>query len=95
MAITLKKINDELARLGHHEKLEKGDGYFYFWSGEAENWLDRTVKVPTLNRLTLDDWMEEHRKLKSLHDKIVGKTPAPAQKEKRAKSTPPPSGRKR
>jgi hypothetical protein len=33
----LKTINDELRRLGHDVYLEKGDGYFYFWKGDANN----------------------------------------------------------
>ena len=27
--VTLKVVNDELARRGHHARLEKGSGYFY------------------------------------------------------------------
>jgi hypothetical protein len=33
--ITVKAVNDELARLGHNARLEKASGYFYFWMGEA------------------------------------------------------------
>jgi len=54
--VTLKAIHDELQRLGHDSRLEKGDGYF--WSGEANDWLDETVKVPTLSSLTLEQWVE-------------------------------------
>jgi hypothetical protein len=43
MPLTLKTINDELRRLGHDVHIEKGDGYFYVWKGEANNWLDRTI----------------------------------------------------
>src|SRR5260370_41729701 len=32
MPLTLKKIDDELRRLGHDVHLEKGDGYFYEYS---------------------------------------------------------------
>lgn len=28
--ITLQAVNDELARRGHHARLEKASGYFYF-----------------------------------------------------------------
>ena len=35
MRLTLKNIDDELRRLGHDVHVEKGDGYFYFWKGEA------------------------------------------------------------
>jgi len=52
-ALTLKAINDELARRGHSARLEKASGYFYFLGGEAADWLDRTVGVRTINSLTL------------------------------------------
>jgi hypothetical protein len=35
MRLTLKAVNEELAKRGHQARLEKGDGYFYFWSGDA------------------------------------------------------------
>ncbi len=63
MRVTIKVINDELKRLGHDAQLLKGDGYFYFTSGETADWLDRTVKVPTLASLTLEQWVEEFVKL--------------------------------
>jgi hypothetical protein len=44
--------------------LGKGDGYFYVWSGEASDWLDGTVHVLTLRSLTLEQWVEEVRKLR-------------------------------
>jgi hypothetical protein len=58
MRVTLKTINDELARLGSGARLAKGDGYFYFSSGEATDWLDPTVKVSTLASLTLEQWID-------------------------------------
>jgi hypothetical protein len=71
MRLTLKAINDELHRLGHNVLLAKGDGYFYFWSGEAADWLDRTVVAPTLNSLTLKQWLDEFRRLKELNRQIM------------------------
>jgi hypothetical protein len=72
MRLTVKATNDELKRLGHDAQLMKGDGYFYFTSGETSNWLDRTVKVPTLSSLTLEQWVEEFMKLKSLNHELLG-----------------------
>jgi hypothetical protein len=63
--ISLKAINDELERLGSHAVLAKGDGYFYFLGGEATDWLDRTVRVPTLHSLTLEQWIEPYRILRA------------------------------
>jgi len=71
MQLHLKTINDELARLGHSSVLAKGDGYFYFSSGEAADWLDRTVKVRTINSLTLKQWVKEFRRLKELNERIM------------------------
>jgi hypothetical protein len=63
MRLTLKAINAELVKRGHQAMLEKGDDYFYFRSGEAVDWLDRTVTVPTVSSLTLDQWMQAFRDL--------------------------------
>src|SRR5437667_768948 len=71
MAISLKTINAELARLGYNGSLERGSGYFYFRNGEVVHWLDRTVRVPTLDSLTLEQWIEEFRKLREKNIAIV------------------------
>ena len=42
--VTLKAINDELARCGHNVRLEKSSGYFYFFGGEATDPIERTVR---------------------------------------------------
>ena len=58
--VTLKAVNDELSRRGHHAQLEKGGGHFYFWSEDSADWIDRTVRVATLNSLTLEQWIGEY-----------------------------------
>jgi hypothetical protein len=65
--VTLKAENDELARRGHHARLEKGSGYFYFWSEDSADWIDGTVRVTTLKSLTLDQWVGEHLWLKKVN----------------------------
>jgi len=74
MHLHLKVINDELKRLGHNVELAKGNGYFYFTSGEAEEWLDRTVGVRTINSKTLKEWIEEFRRLRELNRQMLGTT---------------------
>ena len=71
MQMHLKVINDELARLGFRAELAKGSGYFYFRSGETDEWIDRTVAVRTINTLTLKQWIEEFRRLKTLNQQIL------------------------
>ena len=65
--VTLNAVNDELARRGHHARLEKASGYFYFWSEDSADWLDRTVRVATLKSLTLDQWVGEYLWLKKVN----------------------------
>jgi hypothetical protein len=69
--ISLKVINSELERLGARAVLAKGDGYFYFLGGEAADWLDRTVRVPTLSSLTLEQWIERYRELKDKNRELL------------------------
>jgi hypothetical protein len=79
MQLNLKKVNDELEQRGHTAKLAKASGYFYFEGGEADDWLDKTVGVRTINSMTLKQWMEEFDRLKKLNAQILGtlkKSPA-------------------
>ncbi len=71
MRLTLKTINSELSKRGYAARLDKGDGYFYFHTGEAADWLDRTVRVPTLSSLTMDGWMGEFERLQALNSQIM------------------------
>ena len=71
MRLTLKAINDELARRGYTARLAKSTGYFYFLVGEASSWLDRTVNVPTLDSLTLQEWITEFEVLRKFKGKAI------------------------
>src|SRR3954470_21851969 len=71
MKVTLKAINEALNGLVPDVRLAKGDGYFYFTSGETANWLDTTVRVPTLSSLTLEQWIEEFKRLKSVNQTLL------------------------
>ncbi len=75
--LTLKEINSELAKRGHRARLVKAPGYFYFFGGEAADWLDRTVRVPTLSSLTLAQWLAEFQRLKKLNADILRTKPKP------------------
>jgi hypothetical protein len=48
-------------------RLVNAGGYFYFDSGEAADWLDRTVNVPTLSSVSLEQWLTEFDRLKTLN----------------------------
>jgi hypothetical protein len=70
-ALTLKAVNAELSKRGIQVVLTKGPGYFYFHTGEAADWLDRTVRVRTVNSLTLKQWVDEFKRLKQLNVQIL------------------------
>lgn len=82
--VTLKAINEELARLGVTARLAKASDYFYFQFGEAADWLDRTVSVPTVSSRTLPGWIEEFHRLKKLNEQIRRKAPNQASSEGRS-----------
>ena len=90
MRLTLKAIDNELRRLGHDVHLEKGDGYFYFWKGQANNWLDRTVNVPRVGSLTLEQWVGEFNRLKKVNiEMLSGKVPQTKAAKPKSRSTKP------
>jgi hypothetical protein len=72
--LNLKVVNDELAKLGYKAELAKGSGYFFFRSGETEDWLDRTVGVRNISALTLKQWVDEFRRLRALNEQIMRST---------------------
>src|SRR5579864_7145970 len=69
--LSLKTINDELERLRSGAVLTKADGYFYFQGGDATDWLDRAVSVPTLRSLTLEQWIGRYRELKAKNKALL------------------------
>jgi hypothetical protein len=69
--VTIKAVNDELARLGHQARLEKASGYFYFCTGDAADWIDRTVRVEKISALTLEQWIAEYKRLKKVNAEMM------------------------
>ena len=69
--LTLKNVNDELTRLGHRARLEKASAYFYFFGGDATEWLERTVHVAKISDHTLEQWIGEFVRLKKLNGQIL------------------------
>jgi hypothetical protein len=74
MRLTLKVINNELAKRGYTVRLAKSTGYFYFQFGEAASWLDRTVNVATINSLTLPEWIAEFELLRKFNGQDLRST---------------------
>jgi hypothetical protein len=85
MRLTVKSINDELARRGHTARLAKAAVYFYFKGDEVDQWLYRTVQVPTVNALSMDGWMREFERLRAVNTQVLvkGSKRAPARKPRK------------
>ncbi len=73
--VTLKAVNGELTRLGYTARLAKAGGYFYFQFGEAADWLDRTVPGDRVSSRTVQQWIEEFRRLSRLNKQIAAAAP--------------------
>jgi hypothetical protein len=54
-------------------RLAKGRRYFFFHSGEAAEWLDRTVSVETISSHTVEGWIDEFKRLNKLNKQIMAK----------------------
>jgi hypothetical protein len=70
--LTLKAVNNELSKLGYSARLVKASSYFYFQGGEADNWLDKTISVPTISSHTVPEWITEFERLKKVNAEIMG-----------------------
>lgn len=60
---TIATVNKELKRLGHKERLRRGKGYFYFAEGNAASWHSSGVYVHSASELTLEQWVQERKRL--------------------------------
>jgi len=81
--VTLKTVNDGLAKHAHGAGLFKASGYFYFDGGEAAGWIDKAVYAPTVGSRTVAQWLEEFDRLEKVNRDLL-KTAAPrASKKKR------------
>ena len=81
--MTLKAVNDALAKRGRSARLMKASGYFYFDSGEAADWIDKTVAGATVGSRSLEQWLEEFDRLERVNRDLF-QTAAPRGSKKNA-----------
>jgi len=79
MRLTLKAINDELAKRGHTARL---GGRWLFLFPLRRSWLDTTVRVPKINRFTLAERIAEFQRLKKWNAELFRSTKAARKNEK-------------
>jgi hypothetical protein len=80
--VTLKAVNDALEKRGLGARLMKASGYFYFDSGEAASWIDKTVQTPTVGSRTLEQWLEEFDRLAKVNRDLLKTVPPRLSKKK-------------
>lgn len=62
--ITIAQVNQAIEKLGGKEILVNGRFCYYFAEGEASTWPETTVPVFRLNHWTLEEWVEEYKRLR-------------------------------
>ncbi|HEX4438455.1 MAG TPA: hypothetical protein VH854_00195 [Thermoanaerobaculia bacterium] len=83
--VTLKTVNDALAKRGLGARLMKAGGYFYFDAGEAASWIDKAVYAPTIGSRTVAQWLEEFDRLEKVNRDLLKTTGPRAQKKTTAR----------
>jgi hypothetical protein len=63
--ITIAQVNAEIEKLGGKERLVNGRFCYYFADGDAHQWPETTVPVFRLNYWSLQEWVEEYKRLKN------------------------------
>lgn len=67
--VTIRSVNNALKARGYTDRLEKGEGYFYFYSPEglpgASDWYTASIYVCSINQIpTVEAWVEKYEYLK-------------------------------
>lgn len=60
---TVARVNKELKRRGHEERLARGPGYSYFRNGRAHEWKATAVYVSHPDQLSVEQWLAERDRL--------------------------------
>lgn len=63
---TVARVNAELKRLGHPERLRRGRDYYYFSGGNSTDWRESSVYVNRVAVMTVDQWVAERARLADL-----------------------------
>ena len=71
--VTIRSVNNALKARGYTDKLEKGEGYFYFYSEPgmpgASDWYTASVYVCAINHIpTVEAWVEKYESLKQQYE---------------------------
>lgn len=67
--VTLRSVSAAIAAAGGAETLERGSGYFYFADGSSAHWPQTAVYVNRLRALTVEQWVDEWRRLRSADER--------------------------
>lgn len=68
MANRVAEVNKVLKAMGVPERLVRGNGYYYFFGGEASSWPNSSVAVFRADELSVERWIKEYDLLKNARD---------------------------
>ena len=72
MTLTLKTINADLAKRAARKRVSNAVmATSIFGPAKRRTGLDKTVKVPTVGSLTLEQWVGKFQRLKKLNADII------------------------
>ena len=57
--VTIAAINAAVKKKGWKERLTRGEGYFYWYGGDAAGFYESGVYVFNLNDLTITEWLQD------------------------------------
>lgn len=61
--ITVQSVNAALRKLGHPEKLRRGNCYYYFEGGNSCGWYSTSVCVNRVDQLSIEQWIAKRNDL--------------------------------
>lgn len=64
-AVSYTAINEAIKAAGGKERLVFGFGRYYFTDGNSHNFAVNTVRVPSLDSFTVDEWVRQWDYLRS------------------------------
>jgi len=63
MKVTVQSVNAALRKLGHPEKLRRGNCYYYFEGGNSGGWYSSSVFVNRVDALSIEQWIDQRNHL--------------------------------
>jgi len=64
MKTTVASVNKALKRLGFEERLARGNGYYYFYDGDAEGFYSSSIPVYSISDMSIESIIDDLKYMK-------------------------------